>query len=315
MNLRDLKLRLRAWVAPRRVERELDEELAFHIERETQKHAANGLSPDEARTRARARFGSVPLAADQCRDARSTAFADGCVRDMRYALRTFRRAPLAALTIVTTVALGLGLVAVVFTFLNTLLFRVDAVLNPGELFAVMFARSGSSSGERVRFTRPQYEELRRETSVFSDAFAMLPDIDSRIDGRMMAGTLVTGNFFQVLGVNAALGRTLTPADDERFANRPVVVLSHSGWSRLFASDPAILGGSIMVNGLPFEIVGVTPEGFRGLSVSAPDYWAPLSLLGQVRRIHAGGEKTVGIDLVGRLKPGVSRETALAGLAV
>ena len=85
--------------------------------------------------------------------------------------------------------------------------------------------------EREGFTYPQYEALRRETNVFSDVFAMMHDIDSRIDGRMMAGTLVTGNFFQVVGVSAALGRTLTPADDQRAAPRPVMVLSHKGWSR------------------------------------------------------------------------------------
>ena len=313
MTLRDLGLRIRALFAPRRVERELDEELAFHIERETQQHVRQGVSPAEARVRARARFGSVALAADACRDARGTAFIDGCVRDVVYAFRTFRRAPLAALTIVMTVALGLGLVTVVFTFLNVFIFRVDEVRNPGELFAV--ERPRSSSGEPVRFTRPQYEALRRETSVFSDAFAMLPDIDSRIDGRMMAGTLVTGNFFQVLGVGAALGRPLTPADDERFAGRPVVVLSHRGWSRHFANDPGVVGRSLLVNGFSYHIVGVMPEGFRGLSVGAPDYWAPLALLGQVRPIHAGREDAVGIDIVGRLKPGLSRQAALAGLVV
>ena len=145
MNLRDLKLRLRALIAPRRVERELDEELAFHLERETRKHIANGLSPAEARARARARFGSVPLAADECRDARGTAFVDDSVRDILYAFRTFRRAPLAALTIVATVALGLGLVAVVFTFFNIFLFRVDAVPNPDELFAVERPRIADGS--------------------------------------------------------------------------------------------------------------------------------------------------------------------------
>ena len=313
MNLRDLRLRGRALFAPRRVERELDEELAFHLERETQKHVANGVGAAEARIRARARFGPVALAADACRDARGTAFIDGCVRDVLYALRTFRRAPLAALTIVMTVALGLGLVTVVFTILSVFIFRVDEVRNPGELFAV--ERPRSSRGEPVRFTRPQYEALRRETSVFSDAFAMLPDIDSRIDGRMMAGTLVTGNFFQVLGVGAALGRALTPADDERFAGRPVMVLSHRGWSRLFASDPDVVGRSLLVNGFSCTIVGVMPDGFRGLGVSAPDYWAPLALLGQVRPIHAGHEDAVGIDIVGRLKPGLSRQAALAGLVV
>src|ERR687898_1583954 len=140
MNLRDLFLRIRALVAPHHVERELDEELAFHIERETQKHIAAGLSPVEARTRALARFGPVPLAADQCRDVRGTGLVNDLRRDIGYAFRTFRRAPLAALTIVATVALGLGLVAVVFTVYNVVLLRVDAVQSPGELFAVSLQR-------------------------------------------------------------------------------------------------------------------------------------------------------------------------------
>ena len=155
MNLRDAFLRMRALVAPRRVERELDDELAFHIEREAQKHVANGLSPAEARTRALARFGSAPLAADQCRDARGTAFVDALVRDIAYAFRTFRRAPLAALTIVATIAVGLGLVAAVFTFFSAFVLRVDAVQNPGELFAVMLpARPGEESS--MPFTRAEF---------------------------------------------------------------------------------------------------------------------------------------------------------------
>ena len=93
MNLRDLLLRIRALMARRRVERELDEELAFHIERETRKHIAAGLSPVDARSRALARFGPVPLAADRCRDARGTGFVDDLARDIRYAFRTFHRAP------------------------------------------------------------------------------------------------------------------------------------------------------------------------------------------------------------------------------
>src|SRR5687767_14308138 len=189
MNLHDLRLRVRALLAPRQAERELDEELAFHIEREAHQYIASGLSPEDARARARARFGSVALAADECRDARGIAFVDAVARDLRYAFRTFGRTPLVALTIVATLALGLGLVAVVFTVFNVFMFRVDAVRNPGELFAVERRRAPGAS-ERVPFTMPQYEALRRETSVFTDAFAMLPDIDSRIEGRMMAGTLV-----------------------------------------------------------------------------------------------------------------------------
>src|SRR5688572_9790752 len=280
MNLRRLKLLARAVFAPRRVERDLDEELSFHITRETQKHLANGLSPTEARTRAMARFGSVSVAADECRDARGTALLDSVVRDVLYAGRSFRRAPLVAVTIVTTVGLGLGMVAVVFTLLNAVIFRTDAVRNPEALFEV--TRQRSADAAPAGFTRQQYAALVRETGVFTDAFAMGPEVDRWIDGQRMEGGLVTGNFFQVLGVSAARGRTLTPADDEP-GGRHVMVLSHRAWSRYFESDPGMLERTVLVNGARFHIVGVMPEGFRGLTVAAPDFWAPLAVLGEFRR--------------------------------
>ncbi len=245
-----------------------------------------------------------------------TRFIDDTVRDVRYALRTFRRAPLVAVTIVSTVALGLGLVAVAFTMLNALVFRVDAVPDVHEMFAV--ERTRTSDGEGQGFTRAQFDALRRDTSVFSDAFAQLDDVHNRVDGHLMFGTFVTGNFFQVVRVNAAMGRVLMPADDEPSSGQAVMVLSHRGWDRLFARDPAILGRRLLVNGVTFEIVGVMPEGFRGLTVAPDDYWAPLSMLGAVRPNlggAAGDEATGGLAIIGRLKPGISRQTALAGLAV
>jgi putative ABC transport system permease protein len=313
MSLRDWQLRARALFARRRVERELDDELAFHLERETRKLIAHGMSGADARAKALARFGPVPLAADECRDARGTAFVDNTVRDMLYAFRTFQRSPLVALTIVSTVALGLSLVTVAFTMLNALLFRADQVPDVHEMFAV--ERRRTSDGERERFTRAQFDALRRETNVFADVYAIVSDIDSRLDRRRMSGTFVTGNFFQVVRVNAAIGRALTPADDEASAGQPVMVLSHRGWDRLFARDPVILGRSLLINGVTFEIVGVMPERFRGLTVAPDDYWAPLSMLAQVRRIPGAADANVGLDIIGRLKPDMSPPTAQAGLAV
>ena len=312
MNLKDLRLRLRALFARRRVEQDLHDELAFHIERETQAQIARGVDPAVARAAAHARFGSVALAADNCRDEQGTSFIDGLLRDIAYALRTYRRAPLVAATIVGTVALGLGLVTVVFTFFNAFFFRVDTFARPHEVFAVERPQPG---GEPRRFTRPEYEALRRDTSVFSDVFAMLPDINSRIEGRTMEGTLVTGNFFDVLDIAAARGRALRPDDDRPGTPRPVIVLSHAGWTRLFASDPNLVGQSLIVSGAPVEVVGIMPAGFRGASLSTPDYWAPLALLGQFRPIHAGREDLIAIEVAGRLAPGMSRRTAAAGLAV
>jgi predicted permease len=244
------------------------------------------------------------------RDARGAALVDNVVRDVLYAFRSFLRAPLAAVTIVTTVALGLGLVAVVFTILNAFIFRVDEVRNAYELFAV--DRQRPADAEPATFTRQEYETLVRETGVFSDAFATTADVQAWIDGTRREGRLVTGNFFQVLGVSAARGRTLRPSDDEP-GRPPIVVLSHWAWTQHFAGDPAVLERTIRLNGTSFEVVGVMPEGFRGLEVvAAPEFWAPLALLGQFRPGEQGRAE-VGLHIVGRLKPGLARGQALAQL--
>jgi putative ABC transport system permease protein len=307
MNIRDLTLRARALFRPHRVEQELHDELAFHIEREAKKLLDEGVAPAPARQRAQARFGSTTLIADECRDERGTAFIDNTIGDLRYALRSFRRAPLAAFTVVVTVAIGLGVVAVLFTILNTFLFRVDQVPNISQIYAV--ERPRLANGDRSLLMLPRFEALRTETSVFTDVYATLPDIDLRVDSRMMAVTLVTGNFFQVVGVNAVMGRALTAADDGRSGGNRVVVLSDKGWDRRFNRDRNVLGQTVLVNGAPFEIIGIMPAGFRGLEVSAPDFWAPLSELAQFRPGHRGREDSVGVEIVGRLKAGVSRENA------
>ena len=134
--LRDLTLRLRALLTPSRAERDLDEELSFHIECEVRKLIDQGIPTQEALARARARFGSTSVVADECRDERGIAFFDDTIRDVRFALRSFRRAPLAAVTIVATVAIGLGLVTALYTILNAFLFRVDNVPGISELYAV-----------------------------------------------------------------------------------------------------------------------------------------------------------------------------------
>ena len=310
MTVRDLTLRLRALISPRRVERELDEELAFHIDRETQKLVDEGMPLEEARVRARARFGSVTVAADACRDARGTQAVDTTLRDVLYAFRSFRRAPLAAVTIVGTVALGLGLVAVVFSFFNAFLFREDAVRDPHELFTVeRMAHAGA--GERISFTRPEFEALRREIAPFSDAFATVRGLGTRIEGKRTNGALVSGNFFEMLGVRAMRGRTFTAADEQ--SGRLVVVLSSRGWRKLFAGSPGIVGRSIAVNGVPAEVIGIMPDDFRGLSLGPPDYWAPLALGGQIRKTHAGRENEIAVDVVARLRPGTTRDAALAAL--
>jgi predicted permease len=150
--------------------------------------------------------------------------------------------------------------------------------------------------------------------VFTDAYASVHDIDLRVDGQMMAVTLVSGNFFQVVGVKSVLGRVLAPSDDERSGGNAVIVLSDKGWTRRFDRDPNVVGRTVVVNNQPFDIIGVMPEEFRGLEVSAPDFWAPLSLLAQFRPGDRGREDSVGLAVAGRLRPDVAMESARAQLS-
>src|SRR5215210_6703031 len=160
MNRRDWTHRLRALVMPRAVERDLNDELSFHVERETEKLIEEGIEPGRARSTAKARFGSTTVAADACRDERGTAFVDNTIRDVQYAMRTLRRGPLAAITIVVTVAIGLGVVGVLFTILNRFLFRVDTVPDISAIYGV---ERPAATSDRPNLTRPQFEALRKET--------------------------------------------------------------------------------------------------------------------------------------------------------
>jgi predicted permease len=223
--------------------------------------------------------------------------------DISYAARSLRKAPLASLTIVTTVGLGLGLVAAVFTLLNSFLFRVDEVPNVHEFYAIE-RRDGD--GDIVPLTRSVYDAFARETSIFSGVFAKVNEIDTRVDGRTLSGALVTGNFFEIVGVNAAQGRVLTPADDA--AGNQVVVLSARAQSRYFPDAPSVIGRTLLINGIQYDIVGVMPEGFRGLQVGVPDYWAPLSV---ARYVIPKAPDDLEVDIVGRLRPDLTREAALA----
>ena len=310
MNLQDLRLRARALFTPKRAERDLHDELSFHIEREAMKLMEQGVPPEDARARAQARFGSTTVTADECRDERGTAFVDNTVSDLLYALRSFKRAPLASLTIVATVSIGLGVVAVLFSILNVFVFRIDTVPDITEMYEV---NRPTESSELPDFTRPQFEAMRRDTTVFTDAFATIISVDLRVDGRVMDVSLVTGNFFDVVRMNPAMGRALTSSDDERGGN-PVVVLSDRGWERRFNRDPNVLGQTVLVAGAPYDIIGVMPAGFRGLQITAPDLWAPLSRVGDFVPDARGFESKVGVDIVGRLRPGMTMGNARAQLA-
>ena len=302
-----LRARLRSLLFNRRREADLREELSIHLEREAARLRDAGLSSADAHRQAQRTFGSVEAVKEACRDARGRRLLDALLRDVSYAFRSFRRTPLVALTIVATLGLGLGLVAAVFTILNAFVFRVDAVRDPHELFALQ--RQQTANAETPGLTRADYDSLLRETDVFAGAFALGAEIDRWVDGRRLEGAPVTANVFHVLGTGAARGRTLVPSDDAPGGRQPIV-LSHRAWALHFASAPDVVGRRLLVGGVSSEVVGVMPEAFRGLSPAPPDFWAPLGLPDQVAADGKTPKPSDPVRIVGRLRAGVSRGQAL-----
>jgi predicted permease len=315
MSLYDLRLRLRAIGRRGRVERELQEELAFHVEMQTRKNRAAGLPGDRARETARKAFGSTALVEDQCRDARGIELLETVWQDIRYALRSFRRSPTFALTVIGTIALGLGLNTAVFTIFNAYALTPFAVRDPYSLYAFTW---DTRAGRFHRFSWPEFEQLRRDNPVFSELFAERHQLVTRVDGHTAYTMLVTGNYFRILGVDAALGRSLTPADTAAPGREAAAVLSYAFWQRHFGGDPAIIGRTLLIQGYPCEVVGVMPAQFNGLDLTPPhDIWVPITLdpLLEDGPDLFGPSHPHRIGIVGRLKPGITEAAGEAALLV
>jgi predicted permease len=310
--MKDLFLRLRALLFRNRVEQELDDELAFHIEMETRKHVAIGMPPDEAARIARLHFGTNAHAVkDYCRDARRIGFLETLFHDIRYALRGFRRAPLFTLTVIGTIAIGLGWNTAAFTLFNAAFLRPIDARDPYSLYSFGWQ---DRAGNAAPVTWRQVDELRQQRPGLAGMTAMY-SLRTRMDGRFAGATLVDGEFFHLLGVNAALGRTLLPEDDRSQNSSPVLVLSYTTWQNRFSGAADILGRKVLIHGHPFVVVGVMPDGFTGLGHSLPDLWAPLSTLPYFEDIPNAfaPDATAPVSLAGRPKPGESAEQAQVAL--
>ena len=213
-----LRSRLRSLFFRTRRESDLREELQLHLERETERLEAAGLRPDAARLQALRMFGGVEPTTEACRDARGVTLLDSVVRDVRYAFRSFRRTPLGGPDDCDDGRARPRAGGRRLHDPQCLHLSRGRSAQPARAVRRRAAAIGHTE-TREGFTFAQYEALVRETGAFSEAFATTSEIDSWVEGRRMEGPLVTGNFFQVLGVDAARGRTLTPSDDEPAALR------------------------------------------------------------------------------------------------
>lgn len=300
MNRHDLWLRIRGLFLRRRAEQELDEELQFHLEMAARK------DPESAR----AQFGSVDSVKEECRQVRGTQLIDNALRDIKYALRGFRRSPLFVCTVVGTIALGLGLNAALFTIFDNFVLRPFPVRDPHSLYAFDWADRGGS-GHHLSWT--EFEKFSKDNPVFSEV-AGINNVYLRSEGRPLLGGMVTGNYFQMLGGVPYRGRLLVPADSAAPGREPVVVLSYSTWQNKFGGDADILGKKLTFRGYPMVVIGITRDGFGGLDPTPLDFWMPLTMAPelQVTRNRFGD---VGFDfsIVGRLKRPVSTSQAETAL--
>ena len=315
---------LRSLFRRAREDAETVDELRFHLEMETEKNLRAGMDPREARRRAHARLGGVEAIREAVRDARGMRPVEDLLRDLGYALRGARRNPGFALAAVVSLAVPIGLNTTIFTIVDSLLFRPLPVARPGELVDVY---TSHPDGERYSTSAYQdYLDLRAGNDVFTDMAAHVPmSAAVRVDetGRFVMGEAVTGNYFEFLGVQPALGRMLVPDDDRPGAAR-VAVISDGLWDRAFGRDPGVVGRSFRIRSQPYLVAGVAPPGFAGmLPLFGPDLWIPMTWIDDVARMTFGPRDETGSErggngrtyIKGRLRDGVTLAGADASLDV
>ncbi len=295
-----------------RADRDTDEELRSYLDLLTEEKVASGLNPTQARRQANIEFGGLEQVKENVRDVRATAFLDSIAQDVRYALRTFRRAPAFTAIAVLTLALGIGANTAIYSVVYTLILRSLPVHHPEQLVELLHRYPGEPrlngfSCDASQFIRDHHDVLAGLVAVANQPLHLRSE---NLDPQTVEGAYVDANFFRVLGVEPALGRLIDPEVDAPSPN-PIAVISWSFWETRFNLDPAILGKQVVVDETPVTIVGVTPKEFSGLQADTrQDIWLPLAL----RRTETTNQQ-FSVSLFGRLKPGVSPGHARSELAV
>jgi predicted permease len=333
--LSDLYIRLCSLFRRAKVEEELDDELRFHQEQQADKYMRAGMSGEEALRQVRLDFGGLEQVKEDCRDARGVSFLESLAQDLRYALRMLAKSPVFTAVIILTLALGIGANTAIFTLVNAVMLRSIPVRDPQQLVVAQWtARQGpqhigiSSFGDCAHnredttgcsLSYPLFQEIQNQKNVFADSMAFVGPYQMDLSGNGAAaiaqGELVSGSYFQTLGVSAALGRALMP-EDEKPGAPSVAVLDYGYWQRAFGGSPAAIGRTIRLNDAVFTIVGITEPDFTRLTPGkAVDLWVPLnqaSSLG-LKHIDPSDPSDWWLVVVGRLHSGVSRAQAQAAL--
>ncbi|PYT83914.1 MAG: hypothetical protein DMG40_02185 [Acidobacteria bacterium] len=310
--LAQIRLAVRSLCRRPQVDRELDEEFQYHLERQIEENLNRGLAPQEARYAAMREMGAIAKSKEECRDMRLANYMDDLLRDLRYVGRNLRRSPGFTAVAVLTLALGIGANTAIFSVINGVLFKPLPYAQPNRLFFV-FESNPEAHFPTFPMSTGDFLDHRRQDSLVSLAAYTRGDLQLAANDRpeRLIGMGVSAGFFHVLGFAPQLGREFTEREETKGNDREVI-LSHSLWERRFGADPKIIGQTVTLSGQPFMIVGVMPAGLQHIGGgyhALPhgenvDIWRPTTLDPQQRGSHYH-------NVIGRLAPGVTIEQGSA----
>jgi putative ABC transport system permease protein len=308
--LRSISNRLRNLFLKDTVEREADQELRFHLEREIAQQISSGMSPEEARRVALLEFGGLEQFKEDCREARGVNRIETLLADLRYGFRTLRKSPGFAIVSVLTLALGIGANTAIFSMVNALLLHPYNFRNLDSLVRVWEDR-GIDEGYDARYIAPaDADDLRSSNGIFEGlttySFQSF-GLGTEGDVQPILGCRVSANFFDVLAVTPAAGRLFSAAEEQPGADQ-VAIVSYGSWQRRFGGDPRLLGKTISLNGRAYTIVGIMPKDF---DYPVPvELWVPLALTPAER----ADRTQLSLSALARLKREVSVSQASVVLA-
>jgi putative ABC transport system permease protein len=304
-----LRARLRTLLHRADADRELDDEFRYHLDREIERQLQTGVPPREARHAALRALGGVAQLQEECRDARGARWLDIFAQDLRYGVRLMRRSPGFSAAAVLTIALGIAAATAIFSVVYGVALQPLPYRDPARLVSLWTATADLS---RSFVGAANWKDWRAQNTTLEDIALIRHVANYNLTGdgepERLLGARVTANLFPILGVVPSIGRPFTAIHQEREAEANVVLLSDRLWRRRFASDPAIVGSQIRLNGIPYTVFGVMPPSFR-YPTSEFDLWAPLylpqyALTSRYDFSHLS---------VARLKPGVTLAQVQADL--
>jgi predicted permease len=317
----EVRVRLRGLFSRGSMEREMDAEFEHHLDREVDRLIATGVPAAEARRQARAAFGGLEVARDAMRDERGFRWLHDLARDLRHGARSLARRPLYWFTAAVTLGLGIAATTAIFSIVSMVLLRPLPVPHADRLVA--FGQVVRSRGDLYpSVSLPTVRDLRSLTDVFEGVVAGASQTlglrDEGTEGTVPLFTnAVTGNYFTFLGLRPAAGRFFTQVEEDR--REPVIVLSWSTWQGRYGGDAAVVGRTVLLNGSPFTVIGVSPAGWLGTeNLVEAEAFLPLGLLPTIGvRTDAQMERRGGdfLRAFGRLAPGRTVEDARSALAV